>query len=756
MPEEKPAAPKRSRWVLLAVLATVFVARLLLAMSRMDEVELEIYSGSLATAILAGLPLDATELPIIVHLRGSYIVGLLLVPLFWLFGSTLWALKVLAIGWSLATAAVLVVLLDRVLGWRAALAGGLVYAFLPPSFVVVDIMILGSHGETILFILLALLFLVTRRRSLLLDRWGSFVFGASIGVGFLFSMQFLPAIPALILAWWAFEARLAGPAEERPKGASAEFGIEHSSVFDEDAAGSAEHEPGAWIRRHRALLESLAIGLPALVGAFAYLKWGAPRVPLAMWWQIALVGLVLTGLACGVRLLRTLAILGGMFVVCSPIAYITRTTELVNRPLSERILENGLPAAAQKFIDGMFVEFGQSWLFEFYAIGGSLGTVLFAAGLLVGLAATLRRALRGQPFALFLVLHPLFFFLMYGMLDLELKLHVPLDGFGSRYVMPVLACVCCWIAIGVHDLWSAGRPRLASAVAGAPVLAGILGLLPMLEPSIAWSQSPMRGDRIHLFGAHFKHAAPKLPERLEWVQHVDPQWAPYRPGYYRETMTSQRFNPGTRDEFEYALYDALRIPGELGAHVLFGLGHRTFELDVVRQSGIAPLLLGVLRIEDPESLDPNGVEPNNVWFARGFGSAGVDAKFLEVVYSEAQGGPLAPFELQPLLASMPPAWRGYALQGAGFVTGDKLTAFNRLPLWQMELCEEELEGDDLHNFFVGLGLGFRTHYHDDEWWVPEPGELRIERMLGPGAQAAFREGLAASHVRFPVPRVSAE
>lgn len=749
MPEEKPAAPPRSRWVLLAVLATVFVARLLLAMSRMDEVELEIYSGSLATAILAGLPLDPTELPIIVHLRGSYIVGLLLVPLFWLFGSTLWALKVLAIGWSLATAAVLVVLLDRVLGGRAALAGGLVYAFLPPSFVVVDIMILGSHGETILFILLALLFLMTRKRSLLLDRWGSFVFGASIGVGFLFSMQFLPAIPALILAWWAFEARLARRAEEAGTGAP------------EPATRTADGASEAAPTKHRALLESLAIGLPAMVGAFAYLKWGAPKVPLAMWWQIALVGLVLTGLACGVRVLRTLAILGGMFVVCSPIAYITRTTELVNRPLSERILEDGWLAAAQKFVDGMFVEFGQSWLFEFYALGGSLATALFALGLLVGLAATLRRAWRGQPFALFLVLHPLFFFLMYGMLDLELKLNVPLDGFGSRYVMPVLACVCCWIAIGVHDLWSAGRPRIASVVVGAPVLAGILGLLPMLEPSIAWSQSPMRGDRIHLFGAHFKHAAPKLPERLEWVQRVDPQWAPYRPGYYRETMTSARFNPGTRDEFEFALYDALRIPGELGAHMLFGLGHRTFQLDVVRQPGIAPLLLGVLRIEDPAALDPKGVEPgpmepNNVWFARGFGSAGVDAKFLEVVYSEAQGGPLAPFELQPLLASMPPAWRGYALQGAGFVTGDKLTAFNRLPLWQMQLCEEELAGDDLYNFFVGLGLGFRTHYHEDQWWVPAPGELRIERMLGPEARAAFRDGLAASHERFPAPRASAE
>ena len=102
------------------------LVRVLVALSRTDELELELYAGSLAWALLEGMPLDTTQLPIIVHLRGSVLFGLLAVPLFAVWGPCLAAVKAIAVGWSMATAAVLIGLARRFLGARAAWSAAVV------------------------------------------------------------------------------------------------------------------------------------------------------------------------------------------------------------------------------------------------------------------------------------------------------------------------------------------------------------------------------------------------------------------------------------------------------------------------------------------------------------------------------------------------------------------------------------------------------------------------------------------------------
>ena len=727
------------------------IARGLLTLSRMDEVELEVYSGSVAGAILHGMPLDPTQLPIIVHLRGSYLVGLLLVPLFAVFGTSLWVLKGLALAWTLATVLLWVLVLDRVFGWRAALAGGLAYVFLPPSFQMVDVTILGSHGETILFIMATLWFLVTRKASLLEHRRQAFVFGALMGLGFLFSMQFLAVLPALIIAWWLQEAKLV-------------------------REGATLHGIPAWT----ACRESLVIGLPILVLAGVALKFGGALELIPMWWSFALVGAILCGLAFGVARLRTLVILGGFFLATAPTAFITRSTVVVNQRLEDRILPNGLSGPFTKFLDAVTSLFAKSWLFQDF---GGIGLMyLFGAGVLVGLALTLRRALRGEALPVFLLLQPFFFFCLYSVINLELRVDAPLDGMGSRYVMPVLACVTGWIAIAATDLWDARREALGGAVLLAPVTAGVVALIPMLEPSIAFNQPTPRGDRLHYFGVHFAYAGgERLVDRLDWVQTVDPEWAAFRPGYYRETFLSEKSRVQSPKDILNRLNVALEIPGELGAHVMFNLGAYAYESKVMRNRSTAQLIADGLAIE--ECWKPHGnrdhdrdgedrrhvqqagsltmkmamrtdpitkVEPesNAVWFARGYGATGLWTLFFEREVLNINQD----FNAAQFMDTVPEAWRGYVAQGAGFLNGDKLSAFNIQPIRFMQMCDRELTGTDRENYFMGLGLGFRTHYVEATYWVPEPNALRVERMLSEAARLAFRKGLEAPLDRFPKPR----
>jgi hypothetical protein len=199
-----PALPQLSRlsaaWI--AALATLLV-RGLIACSRLDELELELWGGSFARALLLGMPLDPERLPIIVHLRGSVLFGLLLAPLFLLLGPTVLAIKALAVGWSVATAALFAATLERAGGRAAGLAGALLFALAPPFFQKVDVLALGSHGDTLLPIWAALYWLIARRAGVPRRPLELAIAGFLLAFGAWFSMQFLVALPALLMAWTA-------------------------------------------------------------------------------------------------------------------------------------------------------------------------------------------------------------------------------------------------------------------------------------------------------------------------------------------------------------------------------------------------------------------------------------------------------------------------------------------------------------------------------------------------------------------------
>jgi hypothetical protein len=186
--------------------ALVALARTLMALSRIDDLRgEELYQGSLAWAFVQGLPLDPTQLPVIVHLRGSVVFGLFAAPLYWAFGPSYIALKAVAVLWSGLAGGLLAMCAERAVGRRAAWGVTALAALFPPAYQMVDASAYGSHLDADVPMLAALALLVARRAPLGFARAG--LLGLALGFGVFFSLQCVVAAPALVAAWWAADGR---------------------------------------------------------------------------------------------------------------------------------------------------------------------------------------------------------------------------------------------------------------------------------------------------------------------------------------------------------------------------------------------------------------------------------------------------------------------------------------------------------------------------------------------------------------------
>ncbi len=190
----------------LALLATL-VVRTTVAASRMEELELERYTGNLAWSLLHGVSLDPEMLPIIPHLRGSFVFGVLAVPFVALLGPGLLALKALAVLFGALGAALFTALVERGLGRRAAWLSVGWFAAAPPSMQMVDVLALGSHADTLPFLIAPLVVLFGARGDGPLGPGRTAALGVLFGAGLFFSMQLWVAAPALLGAWLVLDPR---------------------------------------------------------------------------------------------------------------------------------------------------------------------------------------------------------------------------------------------------------------------------------------------------------------------------------------------------------------------------------------------------------------------------------------------------------------------------------------------------------------------------------------------------------------------
>jgi hypothetical protein len=191
-----------------AAFLLVFVVRALVAFTRWDELRgEEVYNSTLAVALLEGLDLRRDQIPVIDHLRGSAIFGVLLVPMIAVTRAPFLCLKLLACLWSALTAALLSYALERGIGRRAAYAGAALFALLPPSYLIMDVLALGSHGDTVVFLAGALACLAGCRAGADLGWRRAGLLGLVCGGGVLFSDHGLISLPAVLLAWFCLDPR---------------------------------------------------------------------------------------------------------------------------------------------------------------------------------------------------------------------------------------------------------------------------------------------------------------------------------------------------------------------------------------------------------------------------------------------------------------------------------------------------------------------------------------------------------------------
>lgn len=177
----------------LAVLA----ARLPVAWTHQDTwYPFEVHAGTIACALLDGVDLELARLPIVAHIRGSVLFGVLLVPLYALGGASSLTLKLLPALWHAGTVALLAGLLARYHSRRAAWCAGLLFLCAPPMLQKLSVLGLASHLES------ALPYLCTWGAWLAWTRDGAtrgraLRFGAALGFSAFFHLQAL--LPSLLL-----------------------------------------------------------------------------------------------------------------------------------------------------------------------------------------------------------------------------------------------------------------------------------------------------------------------------------------------------------------------------------------------------------------------------------------------------------------------------------------------------------------------------------------------------------------------------
>lgn len=191
-----PGFPRRALWLLLVL---ALILRLGTNLSRVDECFQEgLVRGTLAQALLHDAPIWLSQAPQIPHIRGSVVMSWISVPFFALLGPTTFAVRLSGILFHLAALVTLMLLIHRQFGRRAATLAGALFVFAPPSLAKIAVLSYGDHIESLPFMFLAALLVLTwiddrsgRRTAL------AFAAGIVCGLGIAWHAQSRLAITAL-------------------------------------------------------------------------------------------------------------------------------------------------------------------------------------------------------------------------------------------------------------------------------------------------------------------------------------------------------------------------------------------------------------------------------------------------------------------------------------------------------------------------------------------------------------------------------
>lgn len=143
--------PRAFAWLLLGAL----VLRLALVLAPPEDLfekgapnQEEILRGIAAVELIDGPVAPLFDYQVNHFWGGSLVTSFLAVPVFLVFGAKLWALRLVGIGFALASVYFAFVLLDRFASRRAAWIGASLLAFAPPGYAYLTCMVFGTHLES--------------------------------------------------------------------------------------------------------------------------------------------------------------------------------------------------------------------------------------------------------------------------------------------------------------------------------------------------------------------------------------------------------------------------------------------------------------------------------------------------------------------------------------------------------------------------------------------------------------------------------
>lgn len=167
----------------------------------------ELHRGTIAKELIEGPKVPLWDYRADHYDGGSLAVGFLAVPFFYLFGPSLFALKLVPILFSLGTLIVSFLFVKRFFGPRSAWTVGLLLALSPPVFTGLSLSAIGSHPESVFFSGLMLLFFY----RFLYEKRGKalslILFGLSSGLGISFAAMTLLTLLTLLVSWLLLDRR---------------------------------------------------------------------------------------------------------------------------------------------------------------------------------------------------------------------------------------------------------------------------------------------------------------------------------------------------------------------------------------------------------------------------------------------------------------------------------------------------------------------------------------------------------------------
>lgn len=193
----------KNKIVFTSLISLFVLLRLIIILTSVEKVSYseELYRGAIAKTWLEGARYALNDLQPDPYSGGSVIEGMLAIPFFNALSPSLFALKMVPFLSSLATFILMLSFLYRFFNFKAAVLGGLLFLFAPPSFVQLSLVALGNHSESLLFSILMLAFfypfLFQKPRPL----FNLGAFGLVSGLGFYFANITFVTLLACLLSW---------------------------------------------------------------------------------------------------------------------------------------------------------------------------------------------------------------------------------------------------------------------------------------------------------------------------------------------------------------------------------------------------------------------------------------------------------------------------------------------------------------------------------------------------------------------------